>query len=160
MENDVNYLTKLRLSDDYHYLRLKLAEELLLPKAQIGELWAIQSLLKLAAEALADGARLNLNVATFISEALIKIYDGEKADDAFGIARKPGEKNTRRARQRSFSMAFFIEKTCKQENVTLDNALSQAADKYHASYDTAKKAWKDNYKEARRILQLHENNFG
>jgi hypothetical protein len=63
MENDVNYLSKLKLSDDCHYGRLKLAEELLLPKAVVGELWAIQNILKLGSEALADGARLNVKVA-------------------------------------------------------------------------------------------------
>ena len=32
-------------ADTYHYQKLKIAEELLLPKAENGEIWAIQNLL-------------------------------------------------------------------------------------------------------------------
>ena len=146
--------------EELHYLRLELAEKSLLPKAEAGELWAIQNILKLVAEALADGVKLNTKVALFISKALIKIYDGEKADNAFGIARKRGERDNRKSRQRNFSIAYEIEKARKYDGLTIESAEVLAATKYHVSYDTAKKAVKDHGKEARRNLELHDKMFG
>ncbi|CAN6133910.1 hypothetical protein MCETRH20_00918 [Methylophilaceae bacterium] len=160
MEEDVNNFCKRNISDEYHFLRLGTAEKLLLPQAEAGELWAIQNLLKLAAEALADGARLNDKVALFISKALIKIHAGEKADNAFGIARKRGGKDTRRVRERNFSIAHFIEQARTQQNITIEVAVALAASEYHLSEDTVKNAWKGNYKKARRILKLNEEYFG
>lgn len=54
-----------RLSDDYHFSRLRTVEEVLLPKAESGDILAIQTLLKFTAEALNDGARINKKIANF-----------------------------------------------------------------------------------------------
>jgi hypothetical protein len=146
--------------EELHYLRLELAEKSLLPKAEAGELWAIQNILKLVAEALADGVKLNTKVALFISKALIKIYDGEKADNAFGIARKRGEQDNRRVRQRNFAIATFIEDARKKQNITIEEAAVLAANKYHVSEDTAIKAQKNHGREARRMIELNKEIFG
>lgn len=145
-----------RLSDYYHSSRLRLAEELLLPKAESGEIWAIQNLLKLVSDALDDGARINKKTANFLSKALIQIYRGEKADVAFGISRVRGQKDTRLSRQKNFSIAFFIEET---ELGSLEDRFLKAAIEFHVSFDTAKKAWQKNYNEARRIVELNKKNF-
>lgn len=137
--------------DTYHYQRLKLAEELLMSKAENGEIWAIQNLLKLISDALDDGARINKETASFLSKALLQIYEGKNANLAFGIARTRGQKNTRKSRQRDFSIAYHIE---KMQEGTLEEKCNLAAEKFHVSFDTAKKAWDRNYREVRRLLEL------
>jgi hypothetical protein len=143
-------------SDKYHYLRLKLAEELLLPKSENGDVRAVQDLLKLVSEALDNGARVNRAVASFLSYALMEIYKGENADQAFGIARKRGGKNTRFTSEKSFAIAFFIE---EMQEGTLEVKCQLAADKFHVSYGTANKAWDKNHVEARRIVELNKKYF-
>lgn len=160
MEDDFNNLYKQNLSEEYYSIRLNLAEERLLPKAEAGELWAIQNILKIVAEALANGVKLNEKVALFVSKAFIKIHDGEKADHAFGIVRKRGERDNRKSRQKNVSIAYEIEKARKYDGLTIESAAVLAATKYHVSYDTAKKAVKDHGKEARRNLELHDKMFG
>lgn len=145
-----------RLSDYYHFSKLRLAEELLLPKAESGEIWAIQNLLKLVSEAVDDGARINKKIANFLSKALIQIYRGEKADLAFGITRDRGQKDTRLSRQKNFSIAFFIEETALG---SLEERFQKAAIEFHVSFDTAKKAWQKNHNEAKRIVELNKKNF-
>lgn len=145
-----------RLSDSYHYKKLKLAEETLLPKAKEGNVLAIQSLLYLVSEAINDGARVNKKIANYLSKAFVQIYYGEKADLALGIVRSRGQKSTRLSRQKAYSIAFFIEET---EEGTLEEKFEIAADKFLVSADTAKKAWQKNYKEARRIVALNKKNF-
>jgi len=148
-----------QLADEYHWCKLRLAEELLLPKGRAGELWAIQNLLSLVSEAIADSARIPPRIAAFASSALQRIYEGEKADDAFGIKRKRGEKDTRRANRRAFCMADRIERHRKLQDMTLEDAVAEAADHFHASVHTAKSAWKKNYKEARRLIDLELEHF-
>jgi hypothetical protein len=145
-----------RLSDNYHRTKLRLAEEILLTKAESGDILAIQTLLKLVSEALNDGARINKKIANFVSKALIQIYKGEKADLAFGITRVRGQKDTRISRQKNFSIAFFIEEA---ELGSLEDKFQKAAIEFHVSFDTAKKAWQKNYHEARRIVELNKKNF-
>jgi hypothetical protein len=145
-----------RLSDEYHWLKLRLAEEMLLAKAESGDILAIQNLLKLVSEALKDGARINKKIANFLSKSLIQIYRGEKADMAFGINRVRGQKDTRLSRQRNFSIAFFVEEI---ELGSLEDRFEKAATEFHVSSETARKAWQKNYPEARRIVELNKKNF-
>lgn len=145
-----------RLTDNYHYHKLKLVEANLLPAAKRGEVLAIQFLLKLVSEALNDGARVNKEISSFLSEALLEIYRGEKADLAFGIVRTRGQKNTSLSRQKAFHIAFFIE---ENESGTLEARFEEASKRFYVSFDAAKKAWQKNYKEARRIVVLNKENF-
>ena len=142
--------------DHFYYLKLNLAEELLLPKAQAGDVRAIQDLLKLVSEALDNGARVNKAVASFISSAFMEIYKGENANQAFGIARKRGGKNTRFTSEKSFAIAFFIE---EMQEGSLEVKTQLAADKFHVSYSTANNAWDKNHVEARRIVELNKKYF-
>jgi hypothetical protein len=144
------------LFDNYHYRRLKLAEDLLLPRVEKGEILAIQSLLKLTSDAINDGARINKKIANYLSTALNKIFSGENADLAFGISRSRGEKNIRLSRQKSFSIAFFIEDSKK---ASLEEMFDIAGEKFCVSSETARKAWKKNYAEARKIVALNKKNF-
>jgi hypothetical protein len=137
--------------DTYHYQRLKLAEDLLLPKADMGEIWAIESLLKLISDALEDGARINKNTASYLSKALLQLYQGKNANLAFGIARTRGQKNTRKSRERDFIIACYI---AKMQEGTLLEKCHLAANKFHVSFDTADKAWKKNQSEVRRLTEL------
>jgi len=76
----------------------------------MGDVLAIQSLLKMVSQAINDGARINKKIANYLSKAFIQIYYGEKADLALGIVRSRGEKSTRLSRQRAFSLAFLLRK--------------------------------------------------
>lgn len=145
---------------EYHALRLKLAEKMLLKKAEDGELWAIQNLLLLVSDAIADGVPLSPLIASYISSSLRKIHDGEKADDAFGIKRKRGEKDTRRSQQRAFSMADAIERLRYHDKLTLEKAIAFAATKFSVSEDSVKRNWKAHNKEVKRLMELELDNFG
>ena len=145
-----------RLADSYHYQKLILAEQLLLPRVEKGDVLAIQSLLNLVATAISDGARVNKNIANYLSKAFVEIYNGTKADSAFGITRARGEKSTRLAKQKAFSIAFFIEET-KEGN--LEERFELAASRFFVSPDAARKAWQKNYKEARKIVNLNKEYF-
>ena len=145
-----------RLSDEYHFKRLRLAEERVLPAVEKGDVMAIQLLLKMVSDAINDGARINKKIANYLSTALFEIYKGEKADLALGIVRARGQKNTRLSMQKAFHIAFFIE---ENERGTLEARFEEASKKFHVSFDTAKKAWQKNYKEARRIVALNKENF-
>lgn len=145
-----------KLSDDYHFKKLKLAEEILLPKAESGDILAIQNLLNLISDALNDGARINKKIANFLSKALVQIYRGEKADLAFGITRVRGQKDTRLSRQKNFSIAFFIE---EREAGSLEDRFQRASIEFNVAFDTAKKAWQKNHYEARRIVELNKKYF-
>lgn len=145
-----------RLADSYHYQKLKLAEQLLLPKVEKGDVLAIQSLLNLVANAINDGARINKNIANYLSREFVEIYKGTKADSAFGIIRSRGKKNTHITNQKAFRIAFFIEEA-KEGN--LEEKFESAAAKFFVSPETARKAWQKNYKEARRIVELNKKYF-
>jgi hypothetical protein len=86
----------------------------------------------------------------------MKIYQGEKADLAFGISRSRGEKNTRASRQRNFSIALFVE---EMDDHVLEVKFQLAADKFHVSSETARKAWQKNHVEVRRMLELKKKSF-
>ena len=145
-----------RLSDGYHFKKLRLAEERILPAVEKGDVMAIQLLLKMVSEAINDGARINKKIANYLSKALLEIYKGEKADLAFGILRARGQKNTRLSRQKAFHIAFFIE---ENETGTLEARFEEASKRFYVSFDSDKKAWQKNYKEARRIVALNKENF-
>lgn len=149
-----------QLDAEYHAISLRLAEELLMPAVKRGELWAIQNILKLAAEAIQDQSPLSKGVAAYISKALASIHDGEKADEAFGIRRKRGEKDTRKVRQRKYFMADCIERLRHHDGLTLEDAVEIVAGRFSMSNDSAKLAWKVHHKEVKRIHQLEIKTFG
>lgn len=142
-----------------HRIKLGLTEELLLPKAKSHELWAIQNLLLISAEAIRDEHPLSKGIADYIASAFEAIHRGEGADDAFGIRRKRGEKDLRDSRGRAFWMAHCIAQL-KQSGMTVQRALDEVADKFCVSPDTAKTAWKKNRIEALRITQIERETLG
>jgi hypothetical protein len=144
----------------YHRLRQKLAEELLLTSAMEGELEAIQSLLLIVSEAIRDGCPLTNGVADFISKALANIHGGMKGDDAFGIKRKRGGKDTRAPRGRAYFMADCVERLRHHSGLTLELAIEEVSERFSAPPDTAKLAWKKNYKEVRRSFEIEKRSFG
>jgi hypothetical protein len=145
---------------DYHGLRLRLAEELLLPAARNGELWAIQNLLLIVSDAIGDQCVLPEGVAGYLSKALAAIHGGKKADDAFGIRRKRGEKYTRKFRQRRYFMADCVERLRYHEKLTLESATEVVAERFSMTPDSVKLAWKENHKEVKRIHALEKECFG
>jgi hypothetical protein len=149
-----------QLISESHAEALNLAEDLLLPKAIKGELWAIQNLLLLVSKAIADECPLTPGVAEYVASALRAIYEGGNADDAFRIKRKRGEKDTRRARRKAFMLATSIVQKMQLDSKTLDCAASEVAAKHYVSEDTAKKAWKDHHREVKRLLRLEKEAFG
>ena len=134
----------------YHARRLTLAEELLLPKAESGEIWAIQNICMLSAEALADGCSLTPLIAQFVSGALRAIHDGTSGDTAFGIKRKPGESDRRRVRQRAYAIADFSERTRRLDDLTVEKSISITAHQFSVSEDTVRKDRKKHLKEVSR----------
>lgn len=149
----------LSMPDDYHRLRLNLAEKTLLEKATKGELWAVQTLLRIVSEAIADGETLTPGIALFVSTALRKIWEGAKADDAFGIKRKRGEKDQRAARSRQFMLADAVERL-RESGMTLEEARGNVHEKTDISENTIQKAWIKNHKEARRQIDLEKEYLG
>lgn len=146
------------MADDYHLSRLRLAEKLLLEAATKSELWAVRNLLLIVSEAIAEGVRLTPGVASFVSGALRKIYEGAKADDAFGIKRKRGEKDHRAARSRNFMLADAVERL--RENMTLEAARQTVEEKTGIPENTIRKAWVEHHKEARRQIDLEKDVLG
>ena len=145
---------------EYHRLRLKVAEELLLTRVEAGETEAIQSLLLLVSEAIRDGCPLTDKVADFISRALANIHGGMNGNDAFGIKRKPGEKDTRASRGRAYSMADCVERLMHHNGLTLELAIAAVAQRFSVSPDTVKGGWMKNYKEVRRTFELEKQTLG
>ena len=117
---------------------------------------AIQFLLKFVSEALNDGARVNKEISSFLSKALFEIYKGEKADLAFCITRRRGQKNTHLAKQRAFNIAFFI---AEIGSGSFEEKFELAGTKFNTSSDNAKKAWQKYGDEAKRIVMLNKQNF-
>lgn len=144
------------LPADYYRVQLQIADDLLLAKAKAGEIWAIQNLLKLIADAVVAGVPLPKNIATFISTALNAINNGVAADEAFGIKRGRGEKDTRKANQRQFAIAYYIE----TKEGTLEDKCELAAIEFDISEHTAKAAWKKNHKMVKHMLALDKKVFG
>jgi hypothetical protein len=149
-----------KLNDDYHNKKLKLAEKFLLKKAQDGSLWAIRNLLLMTADALEDGARLSSGIAAYLSDAFRQIHDGRTADDALGIKRARGEKDNRKARQRAGIYTECVERLRILHGLTLENAIVEVANRFDANEDTVKRAWKLNYRETRREIELEQKFFG
>jgi len=148
------------LGSEYHTTKLQVAEVLLLPDAKKGELWAIQNLLLISSEAIREKCPLTDGIADYISCALAAIHNGEKADAAFGIRRKRGEKDNRASRMRAYSMADCVERLRYHKNgMTLELAIEEVAPKFSAAPDTVKLAWKKNYKDVRRMFEL-ERKYG
>lgn len=142
------------MDSEYHKSRLELAEKLLLQQACNGELWAIQNLLLITAEAIRDGCPLTIGIAAFMHYALGKIYIGEKADVAFGIVRKRGEKDTRESQQRAFGFAHMVECRRKYHDETLEIAVEKVAALNKASDNTVKAAWQQFHKDAAQLIRL------
>lgn len=138
---------------DYHQRRQKLAEELLLPKAERGEVWAIWNLLAILSDALNDNAPISERCSAYLAEALIRIANGGNANVAFGIRRKRGERDLRKKRAQAFLRAYRVEKE-RLKNTTLETAISRVAESEGAKEDTVKAAWKKHHKEAKRQIQL------
>jgi hypothetical protein len=144
----------------YHRSRQKLAEELLLTSAKGGEIEAIQSLLLIVSEAIRDGCPLTEDVADFIATALANIHGGMNGDEAFGIKRRRGGRDTRASRQRTYFMADCVERLRHHSGCTLELALAKVSERFCASTDTVKLAWKKNHKEVRRTFDLEKRALG
>lgn len=142
-----------RMPADYHHRRQKLAEELLLPKAERGEVWAIRNLLTILADALKDEAPVSGRCSVYLAKALTKISEGENANAAFGIRRKRGERDLRKKQAQAFLRTYRVEVE-RLKNITLEEAISRVAESERAKEDTVKAAWKKNHKEAKRLIQL------
>jgi len=140
-------------------MQLRLAEDLLLPKAKSHELWAIQNLLLISAQAIRDEHPLSKGIADYIASAFEAIHGGENADDAFGIKRKRGEKDLRASRGRAFWMAHCLARL-KHSGMTVERALDEVANRFCVSPDTAKAVWKKNRIEALRITKIERERFG
>lgn len=138
---------------DYHQRRQKLAEELLLSKAEHGEVWAIWNLLAILADALKDNAPISKCCSAYLAKALTRIASGKNADAAFGIRRKRGERDLRRKRAQAFMRACRVEEE-RLKNISLEEAISRVAESEGAKENTVKAAWKKNHKEAKRQIQL------
>jgi hypothetical protein len=149
-----------QIDDEYHTLSMNLAEKILLPKVQQGELWAIQNVLRLVAEALDDGVRIKGGIANYVANALRRIHAGEKSDTAFGIKRKRGEKDNRKARAKAFLYAHQIEYFRMTEHLSLEVAIAKVAEAYGATEDTVKRGWKINHKEAHQELKMEQQYLG
>src|SRR5574343_9114 len=145
---------------EYHELRQKIAERILLASAREGDLDAIQSLLLISSEAIRDKCPLTNEVADFIAKALANASHGMNADDAFGIKRKRGGKDTRASKQRAYSMTDCVERLRHHYDLTLEDAIEDVAPKFFASPHTVKLAWKKNHKEVQRNLDLELKIFG
>jgi hypothetical protein len=98
-------------------------------------------------------------VSDYLSNALHKIWSGKKADDAFGIKRRRGEKDNRQAQQRSFRMADCVGRL-HRDGTTLEKAFATVAARFNRSEESVKRAWKQNYKEVRRQISLEEEHLG
>lgn len=158
-ESDVDLLEQ-QERRHYHRSRQKLAEELLLPSAKGGEIEAIQSLLLIVSEAIRDGCPLTKDVADFISTALANIHAGMSGDKAFGIQRRRGGKDTRASRQRAYFMADCVERLRRHSGCTLDLAITKVSERFFASTDTVKLAWKKNHKEVSQYFDLEKRALG
>lgn len=136
-----------READVYHQQRMQLAEELLLDKAIGKDIWAIQNILMIVADAMVDGAIVTPKLSDFISNAFYEIHKGKKADDAFGISRGKG-------RPMSGDKAFKYAKYVEDAEGTLEEKIRFVASKYHVSEDTLKGYWKKYHTEIRRLAAL------
>src|SRR5579862_5077891 len=92
---------KLRLLQRKHSRRLRIAERSFLPGALAGETSACERVLMFAADAITDGMTLSPGVAEFVAGGLRAVYMRRVGGEAFGIKRRRGEKDTRRARRRA-----------------------------------------------------------
>lgn len=157
MQAWANYQAQCRRN--LHCSRLILAEKMLLEKAAKCELWAVRNLLRIVSEAIAEGVVLTPKIALFVSTALRRIHDGKKADDAFGIKRKRGEKDQRAARNRQFMLAYAVEQL-RESGKKLEDARQTVEEKAGISENTIQKAWIKYRKEARRHINLEIKALG
>lgn len=158
-ERDVDLLEQ-QEQHRYHLLRQKLAEELLLTSAKGGEIEAIRSVLLIVSEAIRDGCPLTDDLASFISTALANIHGGMNSDQAFGIKRRRGGKDTRASSQRAYLMADGVERLRHHSGCTLELAVEEVSKRFFVPIDTVKSAWKKNYKEVRRAFDLEKRTLG
>lgn len=141
-------------------IRLDYAENDLLLKARNGDNSAKARLLRFAADGLSSGATIPPGIAKFVSDGLRRVYDERVGERAFGIQRKRGEKDTRRAQLRGHWFAAYIEARRRYDHATLQNAVSDAAQLFNVSEDTAKGGWKQNHRLVKREFALLSDTEG
>jgi hypothetical protein len=145
---------KVAISNDYpmtdkqlirNYLSRLKGSEAHLVKVRDGDIQAIQELLEIASDGIRVGAPLTREIAEYISSALYKISQGEKADLAFGIKRKRGQKNLVAEHQKNYYIAEDIQGR-RLYGETLEEAIEKTAEKENIPSDTVKDAWKKFHK--------------
>jgi hypothetical protein len=147
---------KVAISNDYpmtdkqlirNYLSRLKGSEAHLVKVRDGDIQAIQELLEIASDGIRVGAPLTREIAEYISSALYKISQGEKADLAFGIKRKRGQKNLVAEHQKNYYIAEDIQLRRLACRETLEEAIEKIAERENIPSDTAKDAWKKFHKQ-------------
>lgn len=149
-----------RLADKYHLERQRWAEKRLLPRARNGDWPAIQGVLLILHEALADHAPLTPAYAEYLSEVLRKIEEGTDPKEAFNIQRKRGERNLRKARGEAVVNAYRIEYQRMQNGLTVEEARAEVAKETGLPDSTLHDHWKKYHRTVRRDLEQQKEDFG
>ena len=122
-------------------------------------------MVKLVAEALADGARIPRQIAEWIGPALYDMGKGESIEDALRIPRRnrgAGKEGAVEAeRTRGWAMAYHVghllaEKTCS----TLDAAAAIVADAHDCDDSTVKKSYRERKEQVEQDFALERKYFG
>lgn len=129
-------------------------DRVLMPKVRNGVIWAKQNVILMAAKGLKTGVPLPPDMANYIADGLLHVYWKREGEIAFGIKRRRGEKDNRKANQREWSYAMFVALYTEKKQVPVFRAITDAARQFKVSPETIKKGWQKNRLEAKRQAQF------
>lgn len=143
---------------EYHAGRMRLAAELLLPKAQAGERWAALRICTLYGEALGENAAIEGDVARWVGGLLRRLGDGQAIEEAGGFPkRKAGQETERKASEKAgrlFSMAFDYGVLFKIKGEKSLVARRMVAEHYDLGEESVRAAWRRHKVEVLRLIGL------
>ena len=143
---------------EYHAGRMRLAAELLLPKAQAGERWAALRICTLYGEALGENAAIEGDVARWVGGLLRKLGDGEAIEEAEvpkaqAQAKRPRERHPKRPEGSSPWHSTMVSSSKSKAEKSLV-ARRMVAEHYDLGEESVRAAWRRHKVEVLRLIGL------